>query len=138
MIKFFEEKFELEVFIFRKFYDEWEFIIKFKIKNYECNVLCDLGVSVSAILKFLCDVLGFNEIEECFYNLYFADYIIKKFMGRINDVFIIVNRNYVFVDFIVFDIDCNFICFIIFGRFFLRIIGVIIDMKEGNIRFKFF
>ena len=41
------------------------------------------------------------------------------------------------VDFIVLDIDCNPACPIILGRPFLRMIGAIIDMKEGNIRFQF-
>ena len=41
------------------------------------------------------------------------------------------------VDFIVLDIDCNPSCPIILGRPFLRTIGAIIDMKEGNIRFQF-
>ena len=45
--------------------------------------------------------------------------------------------NYVVVDFIVLDIDCNPTCPIILGRPFLRTIGAIIDMKEGNIRFQF-
>ena len=58
-------------------------------------------------------------------------------MGRINDVLIIANRNLVPVDFIFLDIDCNLFCPIILGRPFLRMIGVIIDMKEGNIRFQF-
>ena len=58
-------------------------------------------------------------------------------MGRINDVLIVANRNYVLVDFIVLDIDCNPTYPIILGRPFLRAIGAIIDMKEGNIRFQF-
>ena len=58
-------------------------------------------------------------------------------MGSINDVLIVANRNFVPVDFIVLDIDCNLSCPIILGRPFLRTIGVIIDMKEGNIRFQF-
>ena len=41
------------------------------------------------------------------------------------------------VDFIVLDIDCNPSCPIILGRPFLRTVGAIIDMKEGNIRIKF-
>ena len=41
------------------------------------------------------------------------------------------------IDFIVLDIDCNPSCPIILGRPFLRMIGAIIDMKEGNIRFQF-
>ena len=58
-------------------------------------------------------------------------------MERINDVLIVANRKYVPVDFIVLDIDCNPSCRIILGRPFLRTIGAIIDMKEGNIRFQF-
>ena len=54
-------------------------------------------------------------------------------MASINDVLIVANRNLVPVDFIVLDIDCNLSCPIIFGRPFLRTIGAIIDMKEGNI-----
>ena len=58
-------------------------------------------------------------------------------MGRINDVIILANRNYVPIDFIVLDIDCNPSCPIILGRPFLRTIGAVIDMKEGNIKFQF-
>ena len=35
------------------------------------------------------------------------------------------------------DIECNVSCPIILGRPFLRTVGAIIDMKEGNIRFQF-
>ena len=41
------------------------------------------------------------------------------------------------VEFIVLDIDCSHTCPIILGRPFLRKIGGIIDMKEGNIRLQF-
>ena len=70
-------------------------------------------------------------------NLHVADSTIKKPMGRINDVLIVANRNYVPVDFIVLGIYCNPSCPIILGRPFLRTVGAIIDMKEGNIRFQF-
>ena len=50
-------------------------------------------------------------------------------MGKINDVLIVANRNYVPVYFIVLDIACNLSCPIILGRPFLRTIGAIIDMK---------
>ena len=122
-MKSFEEKLELEVSIPRKLYDEWEPTIKIKIKDHECYALCDL--------------LGFREFDDCFLNLHLADSTIKKPMGRINDVLIVANRNYVPVDFIVLDIDCNPSCPIILGRPFLRTVGAIIDMKEGNIRFQF-
>ena len=89
------------------------------------------------IPKSLCDVLGLTDLEECSLNLHLADSTIKKPMGIINDVLILANRNYVPIDFIVLGIDCNPSCPIILGRPFLRIIGAVIDMKEGNIKFQF-
>ena len=112
-MKSFEEKLELEVSIPRKLYDEWEPTTKIKIKDYECNALCDLGASVSTIPKTLCDLLGFRDLDDCSLNLHLVDSTIKKPMGRINDVLIVPCRP------------------------FLRTIGAIIDMKEGNIRSQF-
>ena len=47
------------------------------------------------------------------------------------------NDNYVPVDFLVLDIECNASFPIILGRPFLHTVGAIIDMKEGIIRFQF-
>ena len=58
-------------------------------------------------------------------------------MGRINDVLILANRNYVPIDFIVLDIDCNPSCPIILGRPFLRTIDAVIDMKKAILNFNF-
>ena len=58
-------------------------------------------------------------------------------MGKINDVLILANRNYVPIDFIVLYIGCNPSCPIILGRSFLCTISAVIDMKEGNIKFQF-
>ena len=99
--------------------------------------MCDLGASVSTIPKSLCDVLGLTDIEECSLNLHLVDSAIKKPMGRINDVLIIANSNYVPTDFILLDIDCNPSCPIILGRPFLCTIDAVIDMKQGNIKFQF-
>ena len=80
---------------------------KSRLKNYEWFSLCDLGASVSTILESLCDVLGLTDLEECSLNLHLADSSIKKPLGRINDVLILANSNYVPIYFIVLDIDCN-------------------------------
>ena len=95
-----------------------------------------MGASVSTNPKTFCDVLGFHEFDVCSLNLHLANSTIKKPMGRINDVLIVTNRNYVPVYFIVLDIDCNPTCPIILGRPFLRTTGAIIDMKEGNFKTK--
>ena len=100
-------------------------------------MLCVIWVLVSPLFPKLCDLLDFRDFDDSSLNLHLADSTIKKPMGRINDVLIVANRNYVLVDFIVLDIDCNPSCPIILGRPFLRTIGAIIDTKEGNIRFQF-
>jgi hypothetical protein len=48
-----------------------------------------------------------------------------------------VNNNLVPVDFLVLDVECTASCPIILGRHFLRTVGVIIDMKEGTIKYQF-
>ena len=57
-------------------------------------------------------------------------------VGSIDNVLIISNYNYVPVDFLVLDIECNASCPIILGGHFLRTVGAIIDMKEAIIRFQ--
>jgi hypothetical protein len=99
--------------------------------------ISSIALFLVVIPKYLCDVLGLTDIEECSLNLHLADSTIRKPMGRINDVLILANRNYVPIDFIVLDIDCNPSCPIILGRPFLRTIGAMIDMMEGNIKFQF-
>ena len=96
-----------------------------------------MGASVSTIPKSICDVLGFTNMDECSLNLHIADSTIKKPLGRINDVLILANKNYVPVDFIVLDIDYNPSCPIILGRPFLRTICAVTDMKERDIKFQF-
>ena len=58
-------------------------------------------------------------------------------MGKIDDVLIIVNDNYVRVDFTIIDIECEPSCPIILGHPFLRTVGAVIDMKDGNIKLQF-
>ena len=48
-----------------------------------------------------------------------------------------VNNNLLPVDLVVLDIECNPSCLIVLGRSFLRTVGYVIDMKEGNIKFQF-
>ena len=44
----------------------------------------------------------------------------QKRLGRIDDVHIMDNNNFVPVDFVVLDIECNASCPIVLGRPFLR------------------
>ena len=92
---------------------------------------------LSVMPKSFYNMLDLNPLEECYLNVHLADSSKKKPLGRVDDVLIVVNDNYVPVDFIVMDIECNASCPIILRRPFLRSVGAIIDIKEGNIRFQF-
>ena len=61
----------------------------------------------------------------------------QKSLGRVDDVHIMVNNNFLPVDFVVLDTECNASCPIVLGRPFLRTVGAIIDMKEENIKYQF-
>ena len=106
-----------------------------KINDFDFNALCDLGASVSVMPKSFYDMLNSNPLQECYLNVPLADSSNKNPLGRVDDVLIFVNDNYVPIDFIVMDIECNASCPIILGRPFLRTVGAIIDLKEENIRF---
>ena len=124
-----EEKLKLETSIPRKLDDGWEPIIKMKVNDFDCNALCDLGASISVMPKKLYDILDLPPLEHCYLDVQLADNAKKKPLGRIADVLIMVNNNLVPVDFVVMNIECN--------ASFLRTVGAIIDMKEGNIKYQF-
>ena len=83
------------------------------------------------------DMLDLKPFDPCSFGVRLVDSSVKKPLGKIDDFLIIVNDNYVPVDFIIMDIECEPSCPIILGRPFLRTVGVVIDMKEGNIKFQF-
>jgi len=132
-----KEKLKREASIPRKLDDGWEPIIKMKVNDFDCNALCDLGASISVMPKKLYDILDLAPLEKCYLDVHFADSSMKKPLGRVDNVLIMVNNNLVPVDFVVLDIECNPSCPIVLGRPFLRTVGAVIDMKEGNIKFQF-
>ena len=137
LIKAREEKLRVEASIPRKLEDGWDPMIKIKLNNFSCYALCDVGASTSVMPKRIYDMLKLKPYDSCSFGVRLVDSSIKKPLGRIDDVLIIVNDNYVPVDFTIMDIECEPSCPIILGRPFLRTVGAIIDMKEGNIKFQF-
>ena len=137
LIKAREEKLEREASIPRKLEDGWEPIIKMKVKDFDCNALCDLGASISVMPKKIYNMLDLPPLKNCYLDVNLADHSTKKPLGKVDNVRITVNNNLVPVDFVVLDIECNASCPIILGRPFLRTVGAIIDMKEGNIKYQF-
>ncbi|KAK1611945.1 hypothetical protein QYE76_035618 [Lolium multiflorum] len=132
LIKAREEKLEREASIPKKLEDGWEPIIKMKVKDFDCNALCDLGASISVMPKKIYNMLDLPPLKNYYLDVNLADHSTKKPLGKVDNVRITVNNNLVPVDFVVLDIECNASCPIILGRPFLRTVGAIIDMKEGN------
>ncbi|KAK1670942.1 hypothetical protein QYE76_059101 [Lolium multiflorum] len=132
LIKAREEKLEREASIPKKLEDGWEPIIKMKIKDFDCNALCDLGASISVMPKKIYNMLDLPPLKNCYLDVNLADHSTKKPLGKVDNVRITVNNNLVPVDFVVLDIECNASCPIILGRPFLRTVGAVIDMKEDD------
>src|SRR4051812_41158551 len=137
LIKVREEKLRLEASIPRKLEDGWDPMIKINLNNFSCFALCDVGASTSVMPKRMYDMLQLKPFDPCSFGVRLVDSSLKKSLGKIDDVLIFVNDNYVPVDFTIMDIECEPSCPIILGRPFLRTVGVVIDMKEGNIKFQF-
>src|ERR1041385_6560801 len=137
LIKAREEKLRVEAFIPRKLEDGWDPMIKIKLNNFSCFALCDLGASTSVMPKRMYDIFELKPFDTCSFGVRLFDSSIKKPLGRIDDVLIIVNDNYIPGYFLVMDIECDPSCPIILGRPFLRTVGAIIDMKERTIRLQF-
>jgi hypothetical protein len=132
-----DEKLKQKSSIPKKLEDGWEPIIDMHVNGFDFHALCDLGASISIMPRKIYDMLGLPPLEKCYFDIPPADVAKKKHLGRINDVLIMVNNNFVPVDFLVMDVECNASCPIILGRPFLRTVGAIIDMKEGTIKYQF-
>src|SRR3954464_4965246 len=83
--------------------------------------------------KRMYDMLDLKPFDPCSFGVLLVGSFVKKPLGKIDDVLIIVNENYVPVDFTIMDIECEPSCPIILGCPFLRTNCAVIDMKEGNI-----
>ena len=107
LIKAREEKLRLETSIPRKLEHSWDPTIKIKINEFSCNALCDLGASASVMPKRLYDLLDLKPIIDCSLGVLHVDSSIKRSIGRIDYIIIVVNDNYVPIDFLVLDIECD-------------------------------
>ena len=86
--------------------------------------------------KRIYDMFELKPFEPCSFGVRLVDSSVKKPLGKIDDVLIIVNDNYVPVDFTIMDIECEPSCPIILGRPFLRTVGAVIDTSLSKREYK--
>ena len=104
-------------------------MIKIKLNNFSCFALCDVGASTSVMPKAMYDMFELKPFDPCSFGVHLVDSSIKKPLGKIDDVLIIVNDNYIPIDFTIMDIECEPSCPIILERPFHRTVGAIIYLK---------
>src|SRR3954463_1053272 len=95
LIKAREENLKLETSIPRNLEDGWDPIVKIKLNNFSCFALYDVRVSASVMPKRMYDMLNFKPFDTCSFGVHLVDSSVKTPLGRIDDVIIIVNDNYV-------------------------------------------
>ena len=93
-----------------------------KVNEFDCNALCDLGVSISVMPKKLYDILDLAPLEPYFLDVFMLNDSMQKPLGRVDDVHIMVNNNFLPVDFVVLDIECNAFCPIVLEDLFLELL----------------
>src|SRR3954464_13927995 len=97
-----------QTFIPRKLEDGWDPMVKLKLNNFSCVALCDVGASASVMPKRMYYMIELKPSDQCSFGVHLVDSFVKKPLGRIDDVLIVVNENYVPVDFlVVMDIECD-------------------------------
>src|SRR3954468_16733376 len=82
-------------------------MIKIKLNNFSCYALCDVGASTSVLPKRMYDMLELKPYDSCSFAVRLIDSSVKKPLGKIDDVLIILNDNYVPVDFTIMALSVN-------------------------------
>ena len=77
------------------------------------------------------DMLELKPFDPFYFGVLLVYSSVKKPLGKIDDVLIIVSDNYVPIGFTIMDIECEPSCPIILGRPFLHTVGASINMKRG-------
>jgi hypothetical protein len=98
------------------------------------QAFCDLGASMSVMLKVIYDKLNHDSLVPTFMHLQLADQLIWYHVGITEDIPVKIRSSFIPVDFVVLEMDgCRQIPLIL-GRPFLSTAGATIDVAAGIIK----
>ncbi|XP_031104605.1 uncharacterized protein LOC116009275 [Ipomoea triloba] len=97
------------------------------------GALCDLGASVSLMPYSLCKRLNLGTPKPTYMTLQMADRSIKRPVGVLEDVPVMIDQYFIPGDFVVLDIEEDAKVPIILGRPFLATAGALIDVRRGKL-----
>jgi hypothetical protein len=98
------------------------------------QALCDLGASMSIILKIIYDQLNHDFLVPTSMHLQLADQSIWRPVGIVEDISVRIRNSFVPVDFVVLEMDVCRQTPLILGRSFLSTAGATIDIVAGIIK----
>ncbi|CAA7021317.1 unnamed protein product [Microthlaspi erraticum] len=117
-----------------KLNDPGSFVLSCKIGSTHFHrALCDLGSSVNLMPYSVAKLLGITDFKPTKISLVFADRSVRRPVGVIMDVPIMVGDCYIPADFVVLELEHQPKDPLILGRPFLATAGAIIDVKNGKI-----
>ncbi|XP_031115837.1 uncharacterized protein LOC116019689 [Ipomoea triloba] len=97
------------------------------------RALCDLGASVSILPYSLCKRFNLGEPKPTTMTLQMADCSIKRPIGVLEDIPVMIDQYFIPGDFVILDIEEDTKVPIILCRPFLATAGAIIDVKRGKL-----
>ncbi|XP_031127528.1 uncharacterized protein LOC116029620 [Ipomoea triloba] len=97
------------------------------------GALCDLGTSVSLMPYSLCKRLNLGTPKPTSMTLQMADRSIKRPVGVLEDVPVMIDQYFILGDFVVMDIEEDTKVPIVLGRPFLATAGALIDVRRGKL-----
>ncbi|KAK4723844.1 hypothetical protein R3W88_026623 [Solanum pinnatisectum] len=99
------------------------------------KALCDLGASINLLSLSIYKKLGLGAPKPTAMRLLMADEIVKKLIGVLQDVLVIVETFIFSADFMILDCKVDFEVPIILGRPFLATGCALVDMEKGQMKF---
>ncbi|XP_031127527.1 uncharacterized protein LOC116029619 [Ipomoea triloba] len=97
------------------------------------RALCDLRASMSLMPYSLCKRLNLGEPKPTTMTLQMADRSIKRPVGVLEDILVMIDQYFISGHFVILDIEEDTKVPIILGRRFLATAGAIIDVKRGKL-----
>jgi hypothetical protein len=98
------------------------------------QALCDLGASMSVMLKIIYDQLNQYSLVPTSTHLQFLDHLIQRPVGITKDILVRIKNSFVPVDFMVLEMDVYHETMLILGRPFLSTTGATIDVAARIIK----
>ncbi|XP_010678137.1 uncharacterized protein LOC104893700 [Beta vulgaris subsp. vulgaris] len=122
--------------LIRKLEDLGSFSIPLRIGDLKPKrALADLRVSVSVVPLSIAKKLNF-ELKSTRRVIQLVDRSVKVHVGELEDVPVQLGRVYIPCDFVVMEMEEDSQVPLILGRSFLKMVGVLVDMKRGVLTLK--